>query len=64
MDIATEEKEYATISFLKWFIDEQVEEEATFKNLISKLKRAKDNPVLLYDMDAEMSTRVFIPPTK
>ena len=64
MDIATEEKEYATISFLKWFIDEQVEEEATFKSLISKLKRAKDNPVLLYDVDAEMSTRVFIPPTK
>ena len=26
-DIATEEREHATISLLKWFIDEQVEEE-------------------------------------
>ena len=26
MDLATEEREHATISFLKWFIDEQVEE--------------------------------------
>ena len=27
-DLAWEEKEHATISFLKWFLDEQVEEEA------------------------------------
>ncbi|WP_305764298.1 ferritin-like domain-containing protein [Carboxydothermus pertinax] len=32
-DIAMEEKEQATISFLKWFIDEQMEEEETVPNL-------------------------------
>lgn len=63
MDIAMEEKEHATISFLKWFIDEQVEEEASFKSLITKLKRAEGNNTLLYDIDDQLATRVFTPPT-
>ncbi|MDN8705144.1 ferritin-like domain-containing protein, partial [Staphylococcus aureus] len=28
-EIAQKDKDYATISFLNWFLDEQVEEEAT-----------------------------------
>ena len=36
-DIATEEREHATISFLKWFIDEQVEEEDNFSSLLKKV---------------------------
>lgn len=63
MDIATEEREHATISFLKWFIDEQVEEMATFKSLLQKVKRAKNDPAMLYTIDEEMATRVFTPPT-
>src|SRR5690606_15697029 len=38
-DLAWEEKEHATISFLRWFLDEQVEEEATFDKHIEYLKR-------------------------
>ena len=33
-DIATEERDHATMSFLKWFIDEQVEEENNFNSLL------------------------------
>ena len=62
MDIAIEEKEHATISFLKWFIDEQVEEEGNFKNYVHKLKRASGDANLLYAIDDEMATRVFTPP--
>lgn len=61
-DIATEEKEHATISLLKWFIDEQVEEEANFSGLIKKLKRIKDDPTSLYMLDTELAARVFVPP--
>ncbi len=38
MDIAVSEKEHATISFLNWFVDEQVEEEDNFTTLLKKVK--------------------------
>ncbi len=63
MDIAIEEREHATISFLKWFIDEQVEEEATVKGILQKLKRANGDVSIMYAIDTEMSNRVFTPPT-
>ncbi|MCB2356256.1 ferritin [Clostridium estertheticum] len=61
-DIATDEREHATISLLKWFIDEQVEEEATFNGLIKKLGRINDDPTSIYMLDNELATKVFIPP--
>ena len=61
-DIATEEREHATISLLKWFIDEQVEEEATFSGIIKKLQRIKDDPASLYMLDTQLAARVFVPP--
>jgi len=63
MDLATEEREHATISVLKWFIDEQVEEEATAKTIIKKLKMLKDNPHGIFMLDQELAGRVFTPPT-
>jgi len=62
-DIASDEKEHATISLLRWFIDEQVEEENTFNTLLKKIKRAENNPAALYMLDEELATRVFTPPT-
>lgn len=62
MDVSTEEKEHATISLLKWFIDEQVEEEATLKNIVQKLKRANGDVGILYGLDDELALRVFTPP--
>lgn len=61
-DIATEEREHATISLLKWFIDEQVEEENTFNTIIKKLRRVENNPAALYMLDDELAQRVFTPP--
>lgn len=62
MDIATNDKEHATISFLKWFIDEQVEEEANFKGYLQKLKRSENDISMLYKMDDEMAARVYVEP--
>ena len=61
-DIATAEKEHATISLLKWFIDEQVEEETTFSSLVKRLGRINDDPTSLYLLDTELAARVFVPP--
>jgi len=62
MNIAMEEKEHATVSFLKWFVDEQTEEEAMFNKIIKKLERIKDDPNGIYMLDAELAQRVFTPP--
>ncbi len=62
MDIANKEREYATISFLNWYVDEQVEEEASFKSLIQKLKIAVKNESMLHMLDQELGQRVFTPP--
>ncbi|EKQ54427.1 MULTISPECIES: ferritin [unclassified Clostridium] len=62
-DIATEEKEHATISLLNWFINEQVEEENTFNTIIKKIRRCENNPAALYMLDDELAARVYTPPT-
>lgn len=62
-DVATEEKEHATISLLNWFINEQVEEENTFNTILKKIKRCEENSAALYMLDDELSTRVYTPPT-
>jgi ferritin len=43
MNLAVEEKDHATQQFLNWFVDEQVEEVATMDELLSVVRRAKDN---------------------
>ena len=62
-DIATAEREHATMSLLKWFVDEQVEEENNFQTILKKVRRLEGNPAAMYMLDEELSTRVFTPPT-
>ncbi len=59
MRIAYEIHDYAAISFLQWYIDEQVEELATFTKAIQDVKLVKDAG--LYMLDKEFGTRVFVP---
>ena len=60
-DLAWEEKEHATISFLKWFLDEQVEEEASFDTHIEYLKRIGEDKNALYIYEKELGQRSFTP---
>lgn len=59
-DIALDEREHATMTFLKWFIEEQVEEEATFDNLIQKLKRIDTDSNAFFMLDSELGKRTFV----
>ncbi|WP_138753044.1 ferritin [Paenibacillus sinopodophylli] len=61
-DLAISDREHATINFLKWFIDEQVEEEALFDNIIHKLKRIDKDSNAFYMLDAEFAGRSFTAP--
>ena len=63
MDIAQEEKEHATRNFLNWFVQEQVEEEATMKTIIKRLERLGNDNHGLFMLDQELGQRVFTPPT-
>ncbi|GAB2670663.1 ferritin [Paenibacillus thermoaerophilus] len=63
-DLAWNDREHATIHFLKWFIDEQVEEEALFDGIIQKLKRIDQDSNAFYMLDAEFAQRTFTPPAE
>lgn len=56
-DLAWELKEHATISFLSWFLDEQVEEEASFETHIDYLKRIGNDQNALYVYEKELGKR-------
>lgn len=58
-DLAFEEKDFATQSMLKWFIDEQVEEEETAQNIIDKLRMIGDNGYGQYMFDSELASRAY-----
>ncbi|BAB04843.1 ferritin [Halalkalibacterium halodurans] len=60
-DLAWDAREHATINFLKWFIDEQVEEEDMFDTIIQKLKRIDNDSNAFFMMDNEFSKRSFNP---
>ena len=57
MDLAIEEKDYASQNLLKWFVDEQVEEEDNATDILEKLKRIGTNDALLLMQDLEMAKR-------
>jgi len=61
--LAIEEKDHATNAFLQWFINEQVEEEATVKEILDKLKLAGATGPGLFMINSELAARVFVTPT-
>lgn len=62
MDIAIKESDHATKSFLQWFVDEQVEEEANVEQVLNNLKLINGEGQGLLMMDREMQARVFVNP--
>jgi len=64
MDVAIEVKDHAAKSFLNWFVDEQVEEEASMDSILNKLILINGDGMGLLMLDKEFSMRTFIPPVK
>ncbi|MEI6275696.1 MAG: ferritin [Prolixibacteraceae bacterium] len=62
MDIAIAESDHATKSFLQWFVDEQVEEEANVEQILNNLKLINGEGQGLLMLDREMQTRVYVNP--
>ncbi|MDR1019509.1 MAG: ferritin [Synergistaceae bacterium] len=60
--IALEERDHATYNFIAWFVSEQVEEEASAEELVSKARHAGDDPALLFSLDAALAARTFRDP--
>lgn len=55
--LAEQEDDRATLTFLDWFISEQIEEEATLKNLLTKLRFINDDKSAIMLLDAELAKR-------
>ena len=62
-NLAIEEKDHATKNMLDWFIDEQVEEEDSAREIIDQLNLIDGNKLGLYMIDKEMSTRTYTAPS-
>jgi len=57
MDLAVEEKDYGTQVLLQWFVNEQIEEEASIRKIIEDLKLIKDSGQGLFIFDREMMSK-------
>ena len=58
-----EDKDYRTMKFLDWFVDEQMEEEENADKMISRYKLFGSDPKGLYSLDQEYAGRVYAAPT-
>ena len=56
-EAALEEKDYASQTFLHWFIEEQVEEEAAASAILETLKMAGEKGHALIMMDRQLARR-------
>lgn len=60
-ELSGEEKDYSFQSFLKWYIDEQVEEEANATEMIEKMKLSGESESTLLLIDSQLAARVYTP---
>ena len=60
---AYEAKDYRTVKFLDWFVDEQGEEEKNAMDMITKYQLFGRDPKGLYSLDGEYKTRVYAAPS-
>jgi len=55
--LAVQEKDYASQTFLQWFIDEQVEEEKSAGDIVETLKMVGDKGQALFMVDRQLGQR-------
>lgn len=61
-DVAEEVKDRAAMKFLDWYINEQVEEEASVDGVLATLKLIGDDKNALLLLDKDLATRTFTAP--
>ena len=61
--IANEDRDYASINRITWFIDEQVEEEESAREMIAAFEAVEGNKYGMYMLDKELATRTYVAPS-
>ena len=56
-ELAFQEKAFAALVEIEWFISEQVEEEKTAREIVHKFNLVKDDPSSLLDLDRDLAQR-------
>ncbi len=51
------EKAFAEMTELQWFLTEQVEEEKSAREIVTKFRLVKNDPAAILDMDRELGSR-------
>ena len=64
MEVAIKENDHAAKSFLNWYIDEQVEEEASMDKILNQLKMIGGKGQGMLMLDKELAGRIFTPPAQ
>ena len=59
VQLALEEGDFATLSRLQWFIDEQVEEEETASQQVTDFERAGNDFRAIHELDEELGDRQY-----
>ena len=62
MDVAEEVRDRAALSFLDWYLKEQVEEEASVGGVLATLRLIGDDKKALLMLDKDLATRTFVAP--
>ncbi|MDY0189730.1 MAG: ferritin [Desulfuromonas sp.] len=57
VDLALEERDHGTNSFLQWFVNEQVEEESTLNSIIDKVKLVESSGNGIFMLNRELGLR-------
>ncbi len=57
VDLAWQQKDFASFNFLQWFVEEQVEEENTFNTILDKIEMIEKQGGSLYMLDRELAAR-------
>lgn len=60
-ELVFREKAYPAVVQLEWFLNEQVEEEKTCREIVAKLEMVGKDPAGLLEIDRELGTRVADP---
>ena len=61
--IANADKDYAAINRINWFVDEQVEEEESAREMITTFEAVEGNKYGMYMIDTELAARTYTAPS-
>lgn len=64
IDVAEKNSDKSSVTFLQWFVNEQIEEEATADSILSMLKIIGKDGSAIYHLDKEFAARTFTAPAE